>query len=326
MKKMRKVLGLLIGAAMAISAGTTGFAVDYEDEDPILPPIYGLEYYNHAQLTYEKLMAMSDEEFALYDRPTIPVEQDNYIVGGQSRFRCIQAIIRGIGDRQTYDIEEIPEDIHKELGLSSEYLAVIQYPDKDGLDKDMYVKNVYWALRRLRPEFELCGENYDARYIEDVDAGKTTVETLVHDLNKLLEGNIGFTVTEYKRSRGDLTDIYIEFDVDECYEINQENVLYYARLYYILTSINPAIHYSKENLLAESDSKDEIACAKEYSRYLNGDSNGDSKLDVFDAVNIAKYTVNAVKFDEEQMIRSDVNKDDKIDVFDAIAVAKKTVE
>lgn len=326
MKKMRRVLGLLIGAAMAISAGTTGFAVDYEDEDPILPPIYGGEYYNHAKLTYEELMAMSDEEFAMYDRPTIPVEQDNYIVGGQFRFRCIQAIIRGIGDRQTYDIEEIPEDIHKELGLSSEYLAVIQYPDKDGLDKDMYVKNVYWALRRLRPEFELCGENYDARYIEDVDAGKTTVETLVHDLNKLLEGNIGFTVTEYKRSRGDLTDIYIEFDVDECYEINQENVLYYARLYYILTSINPAIHYSKENLLAESDSKDEIACAKEYARYLNGDSNGDSKLDVFDAVNIAKYTVNAVKFDENQMIRSDVNKDDKIDVFDAIAVAKKTVE
>ena len=43
-------------------------------------------------------------------------------------------------------------------------------------------------------------------------------------------------------------------------------------------------------------------------------------------MNIAKYTVNAVKFDENQMIRSDVNKDDKIDVFDAIAVAKKTVE
>ncbi len=76
----------------------------------------------------------------------------------------------------------------------------------------------------------------------------------------------------------------------------------------------------------ESGGKGEIACAKEYARYLNGDSNGDSKLDVFDAVNIAKYTVNAVKFDENQMIRSDVNKDDKIDVFDAIAVAKKTVE
>ncbi len=57
---MRRVLGLLIGAAMAISAGTTGFAVDYEDEDPILPPIYGGEYYNHAKLTYEELMAMKN--------------------------------------------------------------------------------------------------------------------------------------------------------------------------------------------------------------------------------------------------------------------------
>jgi hypothetical protein len=317
MKKFKRILSVMLSAVMAVSALSFSVAADDDDYTETEGNYYDTyKTHNCGKLTLDELLAMSDEEFAMYDRPIIPVNTDKYIVGGQDRFRCIQTIIRGVGTQIFYYGDELPEDIHDVEHVTDEYLSLIQYPDEDGLDSDAYVYYMYWALRSLVPVFRLSSEDYNAKYLNNVDTPDTTAQSLTHDLNQLLEGQVGFTIKEYE------TATYIKFDIADMTDLTEENILYYARLYYILSSINPAICYIP---YADGLEGKEIS-ETTYAKYLNGDANGDSKLDVFDSVQIAKYTVNGENFDENQLIWADFNKDDSVDVFDAVAVAKKTVE
>ena len=64
---------------------------------------------------------------------------------------------------------------------------------------------------------------------------------------------------------------------------------------------------------------------KSNNEYVSGDVTLDGNIDVFDAINIAKFTVNSVKFNRNQEMLADCNMDNTIDVFDAITIARKTV-
>jgi len=62
---------------------------------------------------------------------------------------------------------------------------------------------------------------------------------------------------------------------------------------------------------------------------LRWDANSDGTTDVFDAISVAKYTVNTLKMPGFKgslgEFAGNVNEDDALDVFDAVAIAKFTV-
>lgn len=62
---------------------------------------------------------------------------------------------------------------------------------------------------------------------------------------------------------------------------------------------------------------------------LRGDANSDGTTDVFDAITVAKYTVNTLKIPGFKgsigEFAGNVNEDNALDVFDAVAIAKFTV-
>lgn len=64
---------------------------------------------------------------------------------------------------------------------------------------------------------------------------------------------------------------------------------------------------------------------KSNNEYVSGDVTLDGNIDVFDAINIAKFTVDTVNFNSNQEMLADCNMDNTIDVFDAITIARKTV-
>lgn len=58
--------------------------------------------------------------------------------------------------------------------------------------------------------------------------------------------------------------------------------------------------------------------------YLVGDVNGDGKIDVLDAIEIAKYRLDPVKnpLTEEQLLAADMNQDGVVDILDPVEIAK----
>ncbi|MGN1086159.1 MAG: dockerin type I repeat-containing protein [Porcipelethomonas sp.] len=56
------------------------------------------------------------------------------------------------------------------------------------------------------------------------------------------------------------------------------------------------------------------------SNYDKGDITRDGKVNLYDAIEIAKYMMNMIKLDEEQLSLGDMNGDGKVNLYDAIAV------
>ncbi|MGN0620725.1 MAG: leucine-rich repeat protein, partial [Porcipelethomonas sp.] len=93
--------------------------------------------------------------------------------------------------------------------------------------------------------------------------------------------------------------------------INEDAVIYG---YWDSTAHEYAIKYNREfvSLDGEPETK-------------QGDVSGDGEIDVFDAIQVAQYTVGKKSLTAQQLLAADMNGDSAIDVFDAIIIAKMTV-
>ncbi len=58
------------------------------------------------------------------------------------------------------------------------------------------------------------------------------------------------------------------------------------------------------------------------SGYEPGDMNLDGKVDLYDAIAIAKYMIKTLEATDEQLVAGDITGDGKVDLYDAIAVSK----
>lgn len=58
---------------------------------------------------------------------------------------------------------------------------------------------------------------------------------------------------------------------------------------------------------------------------LRGDSDDNGKVDVYDAIKIAKYMLKTEKLDGNAKIQADVNEDGQIDIYDAVNICKYTM-
>ncbi len=62
------------------------------------------------------------------------------------------------------------------------------------------------------------------------------------------------------------------------------------------------------------------------SAFDSGDVNFDTNIDLYDAIDIAKYLMNSKEFNGEQLFLGDVNEDGTCDLYDAIEIAKTLIK
>lgn len=98
------------------------------------------------------------------------------------------------------------------------------------------------------------------------------------------------------------------------------------------TSNAPTVWFGAENVTAGIVDYHETYMHIRYSYTVRetppvilGDTNGDGSIDVLDAVLIQKYSVDKIKFTDEQKYAADVNGDNNTDVLDATLIQKYAV-
>ena len=60
----------------------------------------------------------------------------------------------------------------------------------------------------------------------------------------------------------------------------------------------------------------------EYTETILGDISGNGKIDLYDAIEIAKAIMGLRTFTDEEMIIADFNMDGTVDLYDAIEIAR----
>lgn len=70
--------------------------------------------------------------------------------------------------------------------------------------------------------------------------------------------------------------------------------------------------------------KEDFSIKAEFTRYL-GDSNGDNRINSYDALNVLQYSTDSVLFNQFEFESADVNKDGDIDSLDALMILQYSV-
>lgn len=70
--------------------------------------------------------------------------------------------------------------------------------------------------------------------------------------------------------------------------------------------------------------KEDFSIKAEFTRYL-GDSNGDNRINSYDALNVLQYSTDSVLFNQFEFESADVNKDGDIDSLDALIILQYSV-
>lgn len=282
MKKIRKITAMLSAAVMAVSLASISVNSNAEG-DVVLPDdsiegyIDTTKDYHYERYTFEQLLAMSDDEFIALDTYFGDIPEEDQ--GMFTMYRCIYRILTGSGNIINYNYydgdfpytEEISWDIgtekkyyvyngttDEELDLlyeqvnalnsagsvfdkENEPLCAIIPIDSHNKRSEEEKSGFYLGVSTLRPAFFL--DNYNEEYKEfDRDAFEA-------DMNEVFGGAVGYKMNEYSGQDNEQKSLLVTFDAEECSEINQENVLYFAKLYYGLTSISPYFSYSREYIL-----------------------------------------------------------------------------
>lgn len=321
--------------------------------------------FHYEKYSFDELLKMSDEDFITLDTYFGDIPKEN--LGMLSMYRCIYEILRGsgviinepytgtfphtekvnwdIGTEKTIylyngdskdDYNELLDEIKKltngsEFGGNTPLCALMPVDNHEGVVTD---EAKYLAISSLRSTFMLA--DYNQTYMN------FNRETFNSQMKEVFGDSIKYEISDY--IHGSAKDLFVHFDVPECTEINQNNVLYFAKLYYGLTSISPYFGYSREYILKGNIDKSEnivtsttttassttpstttetTTTAENTISY--GDVNSDRTIDAIDASMILtayarSATGNKLDLSDVQKVSADVNKDGAIDAIDASLV------
>ena len=328
MKKMRKVLGLIIAAAMAVSAGTMTCSAERK---------YGVP--NLKKAIYINTAIIKSNGYSVKDI----IDEDGKF--GMLTTSSPNQIVVKMMDGQEPILEEgsglevkpFNKDVLTEFDKYGQYFIDIGTEDTEdlymiyGFDNKTinaieYCKNLLKEKKAdiAKPIFYSTLCEYTP-YLPDEEVEKYGFHENLYRIRLVMKDNV--TAENFDMSCvTDLSEnLYKKVVEDNCvlFQLNREAEG--TKMAEILTALEKREEVSKISIygaLLEGGA----SIAEITSVFEKGDVNFDDEIDVFDAVNIAKYTVNTIQFNSEQKHLADFTGDDNVDVFDAIAVAKKTVE
>lgn len=302
--------------------------------------------YSYERYTFDQLLDMSDDEFIELD--SFHGEDRPGIVYSQlitHKYRSIAAILSGSSDRITVpyggdDTLKNTEEISWRIGLSGRYHVCSGDSEEDleayyssintvagvtnvyGKDEPVYAViedntypdasedpsgAVYYLMGKITPVFYLDGSDAELSGYEPV--------SFISGLKEVFGETLGFKVTPSIDGGG----VFVEFDAPECTEIDQDSVLYYSKIFYALTSVEPNFSYRNQYIFGNEDPIYDTA------KELFGDANADSRLTLNDAVAVLQYVALPEKYPltAQGQFNADCDGEEGITGKDALWVQQK---
>ena len=281
----------IISAVTAITTAFSGITATtaYSTDDIF-------DGYSYTKYTFDELLNMSDSDFIELDSYKGDIPREYWT--SSTMYRCIYKILNGSGGvrinldddfsdfdqyAKSWDIGtekmlfEIPSDpetqekIRQKIkdvtgeSYADEICSIIKLDNFEGVDTGM---NEYLITSCMSPVFVL-----------DTNQCEFDCEEFSDEMENIFSQNLDYTVSEEN------SHVFVSFEIPECHTINQENLLYFAKLYYALTSINKNFYYS--NFYSVSEENTDITF---------GDSNLDGNVTISDSVAILQYISNMEKY------------------------------
>ena len=281
----------IISAVTAITTAFSGITATtaYSTDDIF-------DGYSYTKYTFDELLNMSDSDFIELDSYKGDMPREYWT--SSTMYRCIYKILNGSGGvrinldddfsdfdqyAKSWDIGtekmlfEIPSDpetqekIRQKIkdvtgeSYADEICSIIKLDNFEGVDTGM---NEYLITSCMSPVFVL-----------DTNQCEFDCEEFSDEMENIFSQNLDYTVSEEN------SHVFVSFEIPECHTVNQENLLYFAKLYYALTSINKNFYYS--NFYSVSEENTDITF---------GDANSDFKVSISDAVKILQNLANKEKY------------------------------
>ncbi|MBQ8514886.1 MAG: dockerin type I repeat-containing protein [Ruminococcus sp.] len=337
MKKWKKAIALLIGAAMTISAMPciTADAILYFTEDPVTTP-EGYEEFDDAGLL-SWVGNVSNEEDYCYAPYMCATPYDilyrvyhnftyNYVSILVSDVTAYKAIYEQYRDRLSFDwytgLYQEGEfhrvtmyDRYNTEGVETKDPTTVE--DKSEAIQEM-CKELYDAGCITEAYYTPCRANYaqgsysNGMYVfvepETEESGRETLQTIASEFSE--DSTVSFS------SSGEdgyaIYNIIIEADhaVDLMYAIKEIYPSAWGRMGMFLASDSNEVEFDTVDILAEL----------EKSATTHGDLNQDGKVTVLDAITLSKANIQAIMLNESQTAAADCNGDGLIDSADVTAL------
>ena len=296
-------------------------------------PVFADDTYNgykYENYTFNELLEMPDEDFLKLDSYEGELPSEYWTTS--TMYRCIYRILNGSNGvrinldsnfsgfneyAENWDIgtekmlfkfpvdmqtqEKIRQEIKELTGESyaDEICSIIKLDNFEGVDTGI---NEYLITSYMSPVFIL--NNSDNSFDENKFA---------NEMESLFSQNLRYTVSKEN------TNVFVSFEIPECHEVNQKNLVYFAKLYYALTSIDKNFDYS--NFYSMSEKKINL-----FSNYAVtwGDANNDGRMSISDSVAILQNLANAEKYplSPQGKYNADCDGSDGITGLDAAAIQK----
>ena len=283
----KEIITIATAATMAVSGITATTAYSTDDI---------FDGYSYTKYTFDELLNMSDSDFIELDSYKGDIPREYWT--SSTMYRCIYKILNGSGGvrinldddfsdfdqyAKSWDIGtekmlfEIPSDpetqkkIRQEIkditgiSYSDEICSIVKLDNIEGVDTGT---GEYLTVSFMSPVFVLDTNQYEFDYEEFAD-----------EMENIFSQYLDYTVSEEN------SHVFVSFEIPECHTVNQENLLYFAKLYYALTSINKNFYYS--NFYSVSEENTDITF---------GDANSDFKVSISDAVKILQNLANKEKY------------------------------
>ena len=312
----KEIITIATAATMAVSGITATTAYSTDDI---------FDGYSYTKYTFDELLNMSDSDFIELDSYKGDIPREYWT--SSTMYRCIYKILNGSGGvrinldddfsdfdqyAKSWDIGtekmlfEIPSDpeaqkkIRQEIkditgiSYSDEICSIVKLDNIEGVDTGT---GEYLTVSFMSPVFVLDTNQYEFDYEEFAD-----------EMENIFSQYLDYTVSEEN------SHVFVSFEIPECHTVNQENLLYFAKLYYALTSINKNFYYS--NFYSMSEESTDI---------IFGDSNLDGNVTISDSVAILQNIANSEKYplDDNARANADVyNPGDGITGSDANSIMK----
>ena len=312
----KEIITIATAATMAVSGITATTAYSTDDI---------FDGYSYTKYTFDELLNMSDSDFIELDSYKGDIPREYWT--SSTMYRCIYKILNGSGGvrinldddfsdfdqyAKSWDIGtekmlfEIPSDpeaqkkIRQEIkditgiSYSDEICSIVKLDNIEGVDTGT---GEYLTVSFMSPVFVLDTNQYEFDYEEFAD-----------EMENIFSQYLDYTVSEEN------SHVFVSFEIPECHTVNQENLLYFAKLYYALTSINKNFYYS--NFYSMSEESTDI---------IFGDSNLDGNVTISDSVAILQNIANSEKYplDDNARANADVyNPGDGITGNDANSIMK----
>lgn len=305
--------------ASEIEKYTNRLKMVLEDDTIVIVPLYislkpVVNEEKIEKIVSEKYSWNSEQEHLRYYRLEVKNKVTEYV---QQFIDDNSDLIVDIITRPTY-VEFIIANVEKENVTELAKLDIVEQldcildeePDDIGLENVYYDSFLKWAKENNKMPIYYEDFTYNELYYHKTDGitdwALVKASFNVEESPKEVELSIGNAGGRKIKSDS------IQNPFDTGYGIYDKS----EDRFYSLNEI--ANSYEKYDGLIE-------ALAKENVGFLSGDTDNNNVVDILDATNIQKWSVEKIKLSEDQLFASDVNNDLKVDVLDAVAIQKYTV-